>query len=167
MIIIIVILAIIWLLDDGTKKVYKNGRKFRVIRDKNSDESLFYLEDIMKKLENFVIYLTEKKVLTESKTKLLNYKIKNIVLGERPKNGTEIGYTVNKGKEIRVCLRDSHGKFIDKDVVLFIILHELAHIITESYGHTTEFWENYRQLEKSAKSYRFVKNFNPTILCPT
>ncbi len=156
-----------WLLDDGTKTVYKNGRKFRVRRYDESGESLYYLESIMKDLENFVKYLTEKKVFSESKTKKLNHKIKNLVLGERPQNESEVGYTVNKGKEIRVCLRDGDGKFINKDVVLFIILHEIAHIITNSYGHTDEFWENYKILEKHARVYRFVKNFDPLILCPS
>lgn len=166
MIIILVILIIIWLLDDGTKKIYKNGRKFRVIRDRKSEESLLYLEDVMNELEKFVLYLTVNKIFSDSKTRLLNYKIKNMILGERAKNETEVGYTVNKGREIRVCLRDFNGNLIDKDVVLFIILHELAHIITESYGHTNEFWGNYKQLEESAKTYGLVKNFDPTISCP-
>lgn len=167
MIIIVLVLIIIWLLDDGTKTVYKNGRKFKVRRYYEYDETVQQLENIMKDLESFVHYLTQNRVFSEAKTRTLNYKVKNLVLGERPQNEPEVGYTVNKGKEIRVCLRDENDKFIEKDVVLFIVLHEIAHIVTDSYGHTTEFWDNYKKLEKYARMHGFVKNFDPLISCPT
>ena len=167
MIVIVLILVIIFLLHDGTKAVYKNGRKYRVLKNDKPEEALLYLEDLIKELEKFIEYLTINKILSEPKTVLLNKKIKNLVLGERPIHEKEVGYTVNKGKEIRVCLRDEMGNFIEKDTVLFIILHELAHIITYSYGHTDEFWENYNHIEKHAKLYGIVKNLNPVIRCPT
>jgi hypothetical protein len=50
-------------------------------------------------------------------------------------------YTVNKGKRISVCLmsRDKTPKIYDINHLMFVVIHELAHIGSKSYGHTIEF----------------------------
>ena len=60
-------------------------------------------------------------------------------------------YTIDKGKEIHMCIRDADGGRITRENTLFFVaLHELAHIMTVSVGHTEEFWSNFRQLLKYA-----------------
>ena len=34
---------------------------------------------------------------------------------------------------------------------MFVVLHELAHIMTLSIGHKTEFWDNFKFLLENAK----------------
>jgi hypothetical protein len=55
-------------------------------------------------------------------------------------------YSENKGELIVVCLRDKRPPhvFVDENTVMFVILHELAHLMTTSIGHTPEFWANFR-----------------------
>lgn len=58
----------------------------------------------------------------------------------RMNNGT-LGYNVNKGYEIYICL--------DKENVnaaMHILIHELAHITVDEYDHTEAFWQNFRDL---------------------
>jgi len=61
-------------------------------------------------------------------------------------------YSVNKGQKIVFCLRsrDEKQKLIDENIMMFVALHELAHIMTKSVGHTDEFWDNFRYLLKKA-----------------
>ena len=33
---------------------------------------------------------------------------------------------------------------------MFVALHELAHVMTKSVGHTEEFWSNFRYLLKNS-----------------
>ena len=33
---------------------------------------------------------------------------------------------------------------------MFVALHEMGHVITESIGHTQEFWDNFRYLLEKA-----------------
>ena len=33
-------------------------------------------------------------------------------------------------------------KLVDKNLLLFVALHELSHIMTVSLNHTEEFWDN-------------------------
>jgi predicted metal-dependent hydrolase len=66
------------------------------------------------------------------------------------------GYTINKGESIGVCLKDVNEVRNNKtkseimDQLYFVVLHELAHVCTVSWGHTQEFWENFRKLRKHA-----------------
>jgi len=58
-------------------------------------------------------------------------------------------YSENKGEKIVVCLRDKTKKpypLIDENTIMFVLIHECAHLMTESTGHTPEFWTNFRKL---------------------
>lgn len=55
------------------------------------------------------------------------------------------GYSVNKGEAIALCTR--HG--ITNDVV-FVMIHELAHIYTHEWGHTDRYWSNFAFLLREA-----------------
>lgn len=50
-------------------------------------------------------------------------------------------FTVNKGEEISVCLSPKTDSDMHYDInkLMFVLIHELAHIGSESYGHTQEF----------------------------
>ena len=57
-------------------------------------------------------------------------------------------YSVNKGDKIVLCIRDKSksSKIIDINTIMFVDIHELAHIETKSIGHTPEFWDNMKKL---------------------
>jgi len=76
-----------------------------------------------------------------------NFKPDNIKEGIDNPNYTS--YSVNKGEQIVLCLR-SHNKLMDLNTMLFVVLHELAHICTLSIGHTTEFWDNFKWILEEA-----------------
>jgi len=70
--------------------------------------------------------------------------------------------TVNKGESIHMCLRQRDGpdeSLVDENVMMFVALHEFAHICTESIGHDKEFWNNFGWLLKEAEAlglYRYT-----------
>ena len=57
-------------------------------------------------------------------------------------------YSENKGEKLAFCLNTekNNGKLIDINTLTFVALHELAHVCSESVGHTPEFWENFKFL---------------------
>jgi len=61
-------------------------------------------------------------------------------------------YSENKGEKMAFCLNTSRkgNKLIDENTLTFVALHELAHIMTESIGHTQEFWRNFKFLLECA-----------------
>lgn len=70
--------------------------------------------------------------------------------------------TVNKGESIHMCLRQREGpdeSLVDENVMMFVALHEFAHICTESIGHDSTFWNNFGWILKEAEAlnlYRYT-----------
>lgn len=84
--------------------------------------------------------------------------IQEIVYNETNK---ETSFTINK-KDIHVCARDPNNdsKLHDINDILFVCIHELAHVGCESIGHTEEFWENFEILLKFSIEKKYYKNKN-------
>jgi hypothetical protein len=64
-------------------------------------------------------------------------------------------YSVNKGESIHLCLRQRDGpdeSLVDENVMMFVALHELAQVCTESVGHGPDFWNNFGWLLKEAEA---------------
>jgi hypothetical protein len=72
------------------------------------------------------------------------------VFVENDMSSKDTSYSENKGQKIVVCLRDKvkapHYPLIDENTVMFVMLHEMAHLMTETIGHTQEFWANFKRI---------------------
>ena len=75
-------------------------------------------------------------------------------------------YSVNKGEKIVFCLRDKkEGEALVKEnIMTFVAIHELGHLMTKSIGHEPEFWNSFKLLLKIAIDNGLYKNidFNST-----
>lgn len=63
-------------------------------------------------------------------------------------------YSENKGEKIAFCLdkkKTGKGGLIDSNTLMFVAIHELAHVASESIGHTDEFWRNFKFLLQEAE----------------
>lgn len=81
-----------------------------------------------------------------TKRMVANLNIDNI--SEGSDNAKYTSYSINKGEKIVFCLRsrDENKKLVDLNTMMFVALHEVGHVCTESMGHTEEFWDNFRWL---------------------
>lgn len=64
-------------------------------------------------------------------------------------------YSVNKGEKVHLCLRQRQGpdeSLVDENIMVFVGLHEMAHVITPSLGHGPDFWNNFGWLLKQAEA---------------
>lgn len=73
-------------------------------------------------------------------------------------------YSVNKGEKIIFCIRDkSPGpgqfKIINVNTLMFVAIHELAHVMTKSIGHEPDFWNNMRYLLSVAINTKAKDNY--------
>lgn len=62
--------------------------------------------------------------------------------------GEETAFTVNQGESMVYCLRSRADpkKLVDKKILNFVAIHELAHVFTESYEHPPRYWEHFKWL---------------------
>jgi hypothetical protein len=94
-------------------------------------------------------------------------------LRETAHHETSAAYSVNKGQEVRICVRNKNSNkiFEDENTMMFVMLHELGHIASISYGHNKEFRDNFRHLTVKAidlKLYAYEDFQNsPTTYCNT
>ena len=69
-------------------------------------------------------------------------RIQNIVLKENTANNKFTSYTVNKGDEMVLCLRSNKtGDLHDINLIMYVVIHELAHIACPEINHTPLFTE--------------------------
>lgn len=73
----------------------------------------------------------------------------------------EAAFTINKGEQISFCLKttDNKGRIYDINTLMYVAIHELAHIGCESVGHTPEFIKYFGFLIKESLNkglYKYV-----------
>jgi hypothetical protein len=87
--------------------------------------------------------------------------VKRLVSGYNPQRVMETlptseftAFSENKGEKLAFCLnkqREGVSNLIDEHTLMFVAIHELAHVATKSIGHKTEFWDNFKFLLENAK----------------
>lgn len=75
-----------------------------------------------------------------------NYNPNHISEGTDKSNYTS--YSVNKGEQIVFCLRSRDGNetLVPFNVLLYVAIHELSHLMTKEIGHPAIFWDNFKRL---------------------
>jgi hypothetical protein len=69
-------------------------------------------------------------------------------------------YSVNKGEAVHLCLRQRENNdesLVKEDVMMFVAIHEMAHMITKTVGHGPDFWNNFGWLLKEAEANGLYK----------
>ena len=117
--------------------------------------------DLIAKIKQRIITLIEhmEKTFGISDERVAN--LKNNFRPDRLKEGVDTpgytSYSVNKGEQIVLCLRNKDS-LVDINTMMFVVLHEMAHLASVSIGHTEEFWNNFRWiLEESINIGIYVK----------
>ena len=58
-------------------------------------------------------------------------------------------YTINKEK-VYLCLKDENGEYYNDNLLTFVTLHELSHVLSDTIGHDKKFSSIFDQLLKKA-----------------
>tara|TARA_B110000285_G_C15094038_1_gene600842 strand:+ start:207 stop:716 length:510 start_codon:yes stop_codon:yes gene_type:complete len=109
------------------------------------------LAQINHKIKNLFTHL-QKEFPNDKKVKRLVAKYKPRKLYENMEKSDYSAFSVNKGEEVHVCVRKNNtGKIITNlNNIMYVMLHELAHIMTVEIGHIDAFWDNYEFLIENA-----------------
>lgn len=54
-------------------------------------------------------------------------------------------YTINKSK-VYLCLRDQNRSYYSMNMLMYVSIHELAHVICDEIGHTPKFHKIFSEL---------------------
>ena len=136
-------------------------RKYLVQNHHDKQQAADNLATIRKNLVKLVQELKKKNQSNVDIERMVNNFNPNNI-SESTKDNKFTSYSVNKGEKIVFCLRsrDEKNKLVDINIMMFVALHELAHTMTKSIGHTEEFWNNFRILLKNARKLGIYKRVN-------
>jgi len=134
-----------------TVKSNVDNRHYLVQNKKDKEGAADLLAQVRIKLSDFVNKLKEKYPEDERVDRLFRkFQPEKISEGNVDSNYTT--YTLNKGEKIVFCLRtrDAQDKLHKLNLILFVAIHELGHIMTISQGHTEEFQDNFKFITEEA-----------------
>ena len=130
-----------------------DGNKYCVRERSKMDAAADLLATTTTQCKKLVDYV-QKTHPDEDKVKMLvkNFNPRKIM--EILPTSTYTAYSENKGEKIAFCLNVKKGgteDLIDAHTLMFVAIHELAHTMTKSVGHKTEFWDNFKFLLQNAQ----------------
>lgn len=150
-----------------------NGQTFKLRPD--NEEALLekanILFEVKRKLTILVDYMQDNAVPTKQDANRLWDRFKDTEIRETGWLETSTAYTLNKGWQIRLCLDKSNNTTYNTNAIMFVALHELAHVLSISYGHNDEFKDNMELIVKTATKLGLYNpvdySINPIVYCGT
>lgn len=135
--------------DKKLKKVISNINKEEYKVQDKADKEI--AADILAKLTENIKTLSNhlNKLYSEDNRVKLLLKYDTTKIKEALDNNDGVtSYSINK-EEIIMCLRNKDKEkeketLADINTLMYVLLHEISHICTESIGHTPEFWDNFK-----------------------
>ena len=112
----------------------------------------------MQKLYNYLIATYPEKL--QVKQLRQNFKPDPSRISESTPDAEHTSYSVNKGESVHFCLRQRQGNnesLVKENIMVFVALHEMAHMITPTIGHGPDFWNNFGWLLKIAEDQGIYK----------
>lgn len=114
----------------------------------NMIKLITYLKDNLKKFPKNTQYVKD----LVSRTKVIH-------IMESSSDEKYTSYTINKGEKIVLCLRSKTLNTIhDMNTIMYVVIHEMAHIGCPEYGHTPLFKEIFKFLLTQAS---IIKIYTP------
>jgi hypothetical protein len=134
-----------------------NGKRYLVRDSNDKEDAAKLLADIAANCQVLVDYVYENIDSFKERKEDIERLYKNFrpdAISESSPNNNYTSYSINKGEKIVFCLRKKKGshknELMDLNTMMFVAIHELAHLMTKSIGHTPEFWANMKFLLQQA-----------------
>ena len=134
-----------------------DGETYAVQDLPNKQKAADMLAQIKANIQKVIEYYKQPEFASEKPTQLLVDRFHPENIMENSMTSKDTSYSENKGEKIVLCLRDKtrapEYPFVQLNTVMFVTLHEMAHLMTAELStgkHTSEFWANFRRLLEDA-----------------
>lgn len=143
-----------------------NGKEYFVKNDSNKQIKAELLADLHSKLDTIISSLKKESQNSENIRRLINNWDKGITIKETGNMEADAAYVINK-QYMSICLKD-FVKTINLEnlnLLTYVGIHELAHIMSNEIGHGDEFKSNFKFLLDYSKKINYKDPIlNKTIL---
>jgi predicted metal-dependent hydrolase len=166
---LIIILYIIYIYNQKSNHIYITsnlGNNYIVNKDEFQNvkvELLDKIQDNMYKLKNILVSNIDKypdftPYILQLKN---NFTKQRTHIYETDFNSNLTSYSVNKGEELSICLRSKkNGNFHDINLLMYVVIHEMAHFACPEIGHGALFKKIFKKLIEVAIENNLYKYEN-------
>lgn len=127
-----------------------NQKSYKVRKMPDQQQAADKLATLSQSLSRLVDHVYQTYPTKDGITQL-NNQFKPDNLFENTPGGQYTAYSVNKGEQLALCLRNATtDEFVPDNLLMFVAIHEVAHIMTTEVGHTPLFWDNMKILLQEA-----------------
>jgi predicted metal-dependent hydrolase len=133
-----------------------SGDKFMVYKDNMKKEKANLLALILKNMLTLKDYMVKNiNNFPEYKPYIIqlnnNFSQTRTNIYETDPNTDQTSYSVNKGEELSFCLKSKEtGKLHDINLLMYVAIHEMAHIACPEIGHGNLFKKIFKKLAEEA-----------------
>lgn len=134
-------------------KSQTDGNIYNVQNLPDKQEACERMAKLRSNLEKLIqSYKDDPSTMSDPRVKIMVERFNPTNMCENDIDANSTSYSENKGEKIVVCLRDKRHPypFADENTVMFVVLHEMAHLMTTTIGHTPEFWANFKRILQDA-----------------
>jgi hypothetical protein len=146
-----------------------DGNYYYVRNQQDKGEAVKILSDLRQNLKKLINFIEENSTndkeyyIYKDNINSIKNKIDEVSIKETPSNSSYTSYSVNKGEELYLCIRSKNtNKIHDINDLLYVAIHEIAHIGCPEIGHTDLFFKINLYLLKKAVKFNLYKydNYN-------
>ena len=156
--IIIIFIYILYLIKKNRLTLVEanNNVKFMVYNDRNKVASANLLAELVDKMYRLRNHLIKNKKKYEEYIEYINLLEENFnhertSIYENAPDSDLTSYSVNKGEELAFCLKSKKtGNFHDINLLMYVAIHEMAHMACPEVGHGDLFKKIFRFLTLEA-----------------
>ena len=128
-----------------------DGQSYEMQNLPDKEKAVALMAEVKSRLHKLIAhYKSDQALSADPPVRRFLERFKSDVFIENDMASKDTSYSENKGEKIVVCLRDKtkapQYPLIDANTIMFVVLHEMAHLMTETIGHTQEFWSNFRRI---------------------
>lgn len=136
---------------DAVQMMANDNKMYYVQEYSNNKGAANTLSKLVKNSLILIEYLNQK-YPDDKRVKRLKEKFNPDKIREAEHEKDSTSYTINKGEMMHLCLRHKNNEktLHDENLLMFVIIHELAHIMSKTIGHNNEFYDNFKFLLKEA-----------------
>jgi hypothetical protein len=122
-----------------------DGRSYKVRNEENKISAADILAELRNRLEKLCNHLKKKYKNNNECVNIIKRRFKPQNISETPEHSKNTSYSVNKGEQLVFCIRprNDRTKFHEVNLLMFVAIHELAHVGSVSIGHNDEFYDNF------------------------
>lgn len=143
-------------------KIKYHDNQYYIINKSNYQKEILIILSFIRKqliflIENMNINSTNKIFIERIKKKI--YKTQFIENKNKIPKKNSTSYNINKGEKIILCIYNYQiTEFYDINTIIYVAIHEIAHIGNKTVGHDNSFYYIFNDLLKEAirlKIYKF------------